>query len=442
VEERRRLEIFGMAHGGAGLGRPQHDDTVAPEGSEGDARVWFVPGTLQGETVVAEATRETKRFFEGRLVEVVTPAPERVEAPCARAHECGGCNWQHVDPAAQPRLKRDIVAGQLRRLPAPVGPVVASPTTLGYRRRARMHYVRTMKDGETASLVLGFHRPRSKSIVDLEHCPVLEAPIDRALQHLRGLAEFLPAKGEVLALSNGHEVVLGLPGVRPSVRLGEAVAAILDKELVGISVRGGRKRARYGQEHLEIDGGPGVRPVYSGPFAFAQAQAAQNAALVDHVVAESRAEGLAVLELYAGAGNFTRRLAEAARRVTAVDSDTESHAALSRLLRELGSNSGIDAVLMRAEVMLQQMAKKGRRSRRIVIDPPRGGLGRDACADLAAVASERIIYVSCDPATLARDIGYLVEHGFRCLGVKVFDMMPMTSEVECVATFERKDPSS
>jgi 23S rRNA (uracil1939-C5)-methyltransferase len=426
------VELRDLAHGGAGVGRAVDSD---------ESRVWFVEGALPGERVRTSLDAEHKRWLRGHVLEVLTPAPERVAPPCPIADRCGGCDWQHVDPAAQARFKAQIVAGQLRRIPG-VGnrelPVVASPKALDYRRRARVHYRRD--EASEGGLALGFFGHRSHDIVDNRRCIVLDPPLDWAIQQMRRFTAHLPEQGTVHGLSNGSEVVLGLPGVRHSPELEAAIRELIDSSpvLVGVQLRGGRERVGVGRTWLELDGDGPTPPVVQGPFTFSQAQSEQNAALVEHVVAMARAADRRVLELHAGVGNFTRALARSAKRVWTVDGDREAVANLQRTVERWGLS--VNVKRGQAEVVLAKLAAGGRHYDIVVCDPPRSGLGEQASRDLLEVARERIVYVSCDPATLARDLAILLakDSPLQLVDLRVFDMMPMTAEVEVVATLARK----
>jgi len=437
TEEHHIVEIRDLAHGGAGVGQ-------AVEGEE--SRVWFVEGALPGERVRAALDVEHKRWLRGHVVEVLRAAPERVEPGTDR---CGGCGWLHVDPAAQARLKAQIVASQLRRVPGMREPVVVpSPKSVGYRRRARVHYRR----GADGSFALGFFGQRSHEIVDSHRCPVLEPALDWAIQQVRRWVEFLPEEGTVHGLSNGVEVVLGLPGVRHSAELEAAIREVIDASiaqaeqqpegevpvLVGVQLRGGRERVGVGRTWLELDGDGPLPPVVQGPFTFSQAQSEQNAALVEHVAAMARASERRVLELHAGVGNFTRALARSAKRVWTVDGDREAVANLQRTVERWGL--AVNVKRGQAETVLHKLAAGERHYDVVVCDPPRAGIGEQASRDLIEVARERIVYVSCDPATLARDLAVLLAQGspFQLVDLRVFDMMPMTPEVEVVATLARR----
>jgi 23S rRNA (uracil1939-C5)-methyltransferase len=428
------VDIRDLAHGGAGVG--------SATGEQADARVWFVEGALPGERVRARVVTEHKRWIAGDMVELLVAGPDRVEPPCPLAARCGGCNWQHVDASAQARLKAGIVDNQLRRLGVRAATVVASPQALGYRRRARVHYRRA---GDT--LTLGFFAQRSHEIVDAKTCPVLDPALDWALQQLREWVRFLPDEGSVHGLSNGKQVVLGLPGVRPHPEFEALVRALIEAgsaeghegpSLLGVQLRGGRERVGIGQTWLELDADGPTPPVMQGPFTFSQGQSEQNAALVRHVVEQARPVDRRVLELHAGVGNFTRLLARAAKRVWTVDEDREAVANLQRTVEQWGLP--VNVKRGQADRVLAKLAAGERTYDVVVCDPPRAGIGVDAARDLIRVARERIVYVSCDPATLARDLAVMLAEGspFELVDLRAFDMMPMTAEVEVVATLARR----
>ena len=435
------VEIRDLAHGGTGVG--------SEIGEHADTRVWFVEGALPGERVRASVVAEHKRFITGQMVELLVPGPARATAPCPLADRCGGCNWQHVAASAQAELKGKIVDNQLRRLGVRAAKVVASPKALGYRRRARVHY---QHDGTTLSL--GFYAQRSHEIVDAQTCPVLDPALDWAFRQLRSWVPFLPETGTAHGLTDGMQVVLGLPGVRHQAEFEASVRALIESSsatgsgvgpgvgpsLIGVQLRAGRERIGIGQTWLELDGSGPTPAVVQGPFTFSQGQTEQNAALVKHVVdmATGYRSERRVLELHAGVGNFTRGLARAAKRVWAVEGDRETVANLQRAVERWGLP--VNVKRGQAERVLSKLAAGERPYDVVVCDPPRAGIGVEAARDLIRVARERIVYVSCDPATLARDLAAMLgkDSPFELIDLRVFDMMPMTSEIEVVASLARR----
>ncbi len=415
-----RIRIRALAHGGDGVGAVE----------DGEGPTWFVPGALPEELVEAAEVRHAKRFVQGRLVQVVEPSSARVEPPCPYAGACGGCQWQHVDANKQPEFKARIVADQLRGVATGVRVGFAGPA-LGYRRRARVHY-RRGEDGFS----LGFHAPRSREVVDVPTCAVLHPALDAATQRLRLVAGMLPPSGEVLGLTDGTRTILALPRVKPTPEVLAALEALLDETLVGIEVRGGRQQASVGKRTLEVDASARLPPVRVGAFSFGQANGAGNHALVQHVAQKAQADGLRVLELYAGSGNLTRALARTAHRVWASDTDHEAIRTLQGLAK--ATELPINAKRQSATNLLPKLAESRSTYDVIVLDPPRAGLGKEGMVAACRVATGRIVYVSCDAATLARDLEVATSHGFEIEDVTVFDLMPMTAHVEIVATLRAR----
>lgn len=445
-----RVTIHGIANGGEGVGRAE----------AGDSRVWFVEGGLPGDTLTVAPVQAKPRMMRGRALAVITASPLRVAPPCPQVDRCGGCGWQHVEPTAQAELKRQIVADLLRKLAGPTPRVVASPAALGYRRRARMHF-----EQRPAGLQLGFFARHGHAVIDAPSCGVLDAALQHAATRMRLAGPLLPNHGELHLLSDGARAVVGiaaasdafgqriplppLAGGTEPLRAG--LAALLDEVLVGIVVAGPRGALSVGVDALELDAaGPEDLSVRTGPFAFAQAQRAQNAAMVAHVVAQAHTQVLRTgrvsrgLELFAGAGNFTRGLAAELRELTAVEVDGPAAAELQLLASRIAVRGGTRVIVERepAASTLRRMAEKHVRMDLVVLDPPRAGLGTAAARDLVKVARGRVIHVSCDPATLARDLEVLIKGGLRLVDVTVFDMMPMTAEVEVVAVLDVREPGA
>ncbi|MEE9382169.1 MAG: TRAM domain-containing protein [Nannocystaceae bacterium] len=416
-----RVRIRDLAHGGAGVGNA--------EGDTRDGIVWFVEGALPGELVEAVVDHRAKKFLRAHATQVIEPAAIRVSPACPYADLCGGCAWQHVACGAQAELKRDIVRAQLRAIEIPEIDVIGSPQPLGYRRRARVHY-----EKHGTELRLGFRGRRSRSIANMAACAVLEPALDRAVQRVRAMTDLLPSSGAVHGITDGVRVLLGLPAVPVNAETLAAAEALLDDTLVGVELRGGRQRHVVGKPALDIDAGDGRRGLTVGPFGFAQAQAAQNAALVRHVARQvgSGGEGL---ELFAGAGNLTRVLGRAFKSLECVEHEREAVEQLRRLKKR--DSLPLHVLRSKADVAVRRFAERKRKFRVSVLDPPRGGLGEEGTRDLCRVTTQGLVYVSCDPATLARDLRVATASGFRVSGVTVFDFMPMTPEVEIVVALER-----
>ncbi len=373
------VEIESLAAGGDGVGRLA------------DGRVVFVPWTAPGDQVLVRLRETRKRFARGEPVEVLRPGPGRRAPACPVAGKCGGCAWQHLTHEAQLAAKRRILRDAVERIAglAPPGetPIHAGPE-LAYRSRARIL-------GQAGRV--GFRRARSHEVCGIRGCPVLVPELDAVLGELakeppEAEVEWLVARGD------GGEVSVRARG--PGAR-----AAPIVLEL--------------GADRLRV--GPGV---------FFQANAALRLRLAA-AVAAACGGGERALELYAGAGFFTLALARAFAHVTAIESD-------ARAVRDLEHN--LTGAAVPARVGVRPLAveayladPRDPRPDLVLLDPPRTGLPKGGAEALAALGADRIVYVSCDPATLARDLRVLVARGYRLEGLEAFDLFPQTPHVEAVA---------
>lgn len=416
-----RLRIDALAMGGAGVAR------------DGGAVV-FVEGTAPGDVVEARVERRGPAGF-GRVLRLLAPGAARVAPPCPYQDACGGCPWMHVAPAAQTQAKEAILYDALARLGglavdvAARRPVAATPADLGYRRRARLH-VRGRE--------VGFLGRRSHRLVDVERCAVLAPPLASALTALRrsladggplaGLAEVGLVAGLDAAAASFH---LDRAPKKAALRRLDSLAR--DLGVSALALAGEREVARFGDPAVMV-GRVGTVPLYSRPDLFTQAHAQQNERL-QREVADAVAGAQAVLELYAGGGNFTFAVAAAAREVTAV----EGMAAAVELARRSAREGGVGQVRFvvgDALAVARALGREGRRFDAVLLDPPRTG-ARGIAKAAVALGAARVVYVSCDPATLARDARELATDGFRIARVQPFDLFPQTSHVEAVVTFER-----
>lgn len=402
------LDIDSLAAGGDAVGR------------DAGGRVTFVPGAAPGDRVRARIVEERRGFARAELVEVVRPAPLRAEPPCPlfRAGTCGGCQWQHVEVAAQARSKAEICAAALRhRIEAgmELRPILTPAPSYGWRRRARLHWIRRRRSEDA---LLGFFAPRSRRITDVPVCPQLDPRLEQVLTAVRErLSRSLHGRGELeMLLGHRGEVQLALSG--PCVPA--AVHQLVDDGVVA-GVRIGKRH--HGAETIELEPGLPGRADH-----FAQASEAGNQALLE-IVGEALAplDGTRVLELHAGSGNFTRLLGAAARVVA-----VEGHRPPWPL-----PGDHVELHCGDVERLVPVLDAAGERFERCLLDPPRAG-ARGLIAPLLALAPERIVYVSCDPATLGRDLDALAEGGYQADWAQPVDLMPQTAQVEVVAVLSRR----
>ncbi|MCG5213954.1 class I SAM-dependent RNA methyltransferase [Streptosporangium sp. KLBMP 9127] len=388
-----------------------------------EGRVVFVRHALPGERVRVEVTEETAKFLRADAVEILEPSPDRVSPPCpfAGPGKCGGCDWQHVELAAQRGLKAEVIAEQLSRLAGidrkvTVEEVPGAPDGLGWRTRVQFA---AQHDG-----TLGLRRHRSHEIEPIDACliahPEVEA-VGAERKNWRGAAGV-----EVIAASGGDRAVVVAPKGRRSVAVPEldAPAAVLVNEGRGRTeaARGsGRLRERVGDRTFEVTGS-GFWQVHPG------APETLLGAVLDFAAPRP---GEWVLDLYCGAGLFTAALAEAVGPDGGVLGVESEAATVQDAQRNLADLPQAEIERGRVENALEKFGIE--RADLVVVDPPRAGLGRDVVDRIASLEAGRIVYVSCDPATLARDIAWLAGHGYRLAELRAFDAFPMTHHVECVA---------
>ncbi len=469
---RVELVIEDLAPGGEGLGR------------EG-ARPVFLPFTAPGDRVEAEVAAG-KGPARGELRRLLAAGPGRVEPPCrpfgpggpaappvrsdapaspppvggrsppppplapGQAEPdrmCGGCEWLHLRYQAQLDQKARALAETLRRigrLPPgsfPLLPVLPSPAPLRYRSRAKFHLDRR-------SGGLCFFRRRSHEPVRLAECHLLERELD-ALREAVGpaLSRVGLTPGEVTLEWSGHDrrgaAALSLPAISPAAReRAERLLSAVPSLAGAVLLAAGTPPQLVGDpvlRHERWPGDPGRGLSRSRPDVFRQANRLANAVLVEAALDLLRPEGEAVLELFCGSGNFTGPLLELAASVAAVDAQGPAlelarrdlaGAAPGRLRFFAGDALGLARALARE-------AGPAARFGAVLLDPPREG-ARGLGPALRDLSAPRAVYVSCDPATLARDLGACAQAGYRVAAVRLVDMFPQTHHVEAVALLERR----
>jgi 23S rRNA (uracil1939-C5)-methyltransferase len=394
--------------------------------------VVFARGGLPGEQVRVSLEPKSGRLRRGRISDVLTPSSARVVPPCRYVARCGGCALMHASEDEQQKLRAGFLRGALLKAGVPeqlsIG-MTRGGASLGYRRRARLAFRR----GPSA-LSLGFRRERSHDLVDLDVCVVLTDVLNRALTRLReGLAAHLQGEGE-LSLAHGRRgaavVVVNASGTQPP-QLYAACEQLVDGstiEGVALFAGGASKPALFGDpsEWSEALDGSALEGTVGG---FSQAYAEINRALIARVVELAQTRDARVLELYAGTGNFTVALAPGALSYTAVE---QAPAAVSALRRNLAARK-IAAKVVEGDVV-HNLA--GGPLDVVVLDPPRTGAASVLTA-LALRKPRRIVYVSCDPATLARDLRELLPRGYTLAHAEAFEMFPHTPDLESIVLLER-----
>ena len=405
----------------------------------------FIDGALPGETVTFRYTRRRARFAEGYAVDILQASHRRAQPKCRHYSVCGGCSLQHMSSADQIEHKQKVLLEQLRHIgnvePASVLPPLRSPEW-GYRRKARLGLKYVFKKEK---LLIGFREKRSNYIADLECCEVLHPAIGQRLTELQGCIRGLDCYDQIPQLE---------------VAIGEQVTALIFRHLVELTAAD-RQRLSEFQEQARISvylqsGGPetivplneqtvtdlsyrlelyGI-DIHFRPDDFTQVNFDINKMMVGRVseLLEPR-PGDIILDLFCGLGNFSLPLARQGAAVTGI----EGSARLVQRARENAKRNGISTAgfqaidLMQADLDVPVFKKP---YNKILIDPPRTG-AQEIINHLRYKGIEKLVYVSCNPATLARDAGILVrDKGLRLQQAGIMDMFPQTTHVESIALFE------
>lgn len=411
-----------------------------------DGKTVFIGGALAGEKVLFRYTDRRNRYDEGDCLEVLeNSSADRLEPGCPHFGLCGGCSLQHLRPEAQRALKQATLLEQFQHIGQVKPESVLEPLigpTWGYRRKARLGAKFVIKK---ASLLVGFREKRSAFLADMHSCPVLHPSVGERIDELRELIGALASKEKIAQIE---------------VAAGDNHTALVLRNLEPLSTADSERLSAYAQQHglhlyLQPGGLDTVAPLwpqdaeeleyrlpdglslYFRPTDFTQVNADINRQMIPHALqllnVQSDDE---VLELFCGLGNFTLPLARQAQRVMAV----EGEAGLIARAEENARRNGLDNidydVANLADTALER-AWLQRSYPKILLDPPRSG-ALEIINKLDFSATRDLVYVSCNPATLARDAGELVKrHGFRLRQAGIMDMFPHTAHVESIAWFRR-----
>jgi 23S rRNA (uracil1939-C5)-methyltransferase len=406
----------------------------------------FVPFVLPGEEAAVRPVEQKKKFVRGELERILQASPERVPAPCPHFGTCGGCHYQHLPYDAQLRYKTEILRETLRRLgridwPGEITAHASPPWQ--YRNRAQWKVRIADKTAATEKLVMGYFRAGSTALCPVEECPVLSPRLYELFQALRAAIVSDPAlrslrEAEAFADSNDRKILLNLQFAKfPS-----------SAENLAESLRS----ALPGAESVLIQDLTGQRMALAGP-GFLTCQVAESAHRVSHLsffqvnrflftelaqtAVRAAGEGQTALDLFAGVGLFSLPLAKQFQRVIAVEASPV--AARDLKANATAQNLSLDVREEDVENFLHGWKRTSAAGTPdvIVIDPPRAGLTPPAVARLARIASVRIVYISCEPSTLARDLAALTTNGYVIRSIDFFDMFPQTFHIETLVHLER-----
>lgn len=435
------ITIERLTYGDAAIGHAENGKTV------------FVSGACPGDVAQVEIDADKGNYAQGHIAQLVTPSPSRVQPACPLAGVCGGCGWQHVAYDAQLSAKRDAVVSNLRRIggfsadraEALVAPCVPSKRQMGYRNK--LEFSCAFSDAQ--GFQMGFHKKASDEILAADACPLAHKQATKAPKALRGALRYLSGKNDL----NIHRV-----GVRHSHRTGDlevalwttpgpfpraAVAKTLSTAVKANSIvrvmtaDAGSARKLKGVEILDGRGiwREVVADVEHGVSApsFFQVNTPQADMLVKLVMdGLELGEDDVAADLFCGVGTFTIPMAQRCEYAYAV----ESYGSSVRNLRYTVDSLGLPVEVIGGDAT-RELPELGELDA-LVVDPPRSGLAKEIIGAIQEAAPTRMAYVSCDPATWARDVKLLEAAGFELQSATPVDMFPQTFHVETVSILRRK----
>ena len=425
-----QVKIEKLIYGGDGLARLPADD-------RGRGKSVFVPFVLEGEQAEVTLTEQKPGFARGRIQSVVAASPHRREPPCPYFQGCGGCHYQHSSYTHQLEIKQAVLVETLKRtakLDLDCELQVHGSPEWNYRNRTRL---KVQSGGEFA---LGYYRFRSHDLLPIEQCPISSPLINRAiaatwemgrsgkLQECLRELEFFAGSDDTALLIEAY-CSRGTP-VSDAQSLAEQLSGTLS-EVQGVVAFEQSDVARgTDPKRLAATGNPQIQYQAAGRNYRVSAGAffQVNRLLINDLIEVvcSHQTGQLAIDLFAGVGLFSAVLSQSFAQVIAVEASQTAHA-------DLKHNCGpeVKAVLATTEQYLEQVSSELRPDL-VVADPPRSGLGENVIRDLARLKPARLVYVSCDPATLARDLRMLVDSGFRIETAHLFDLFPQTYHIESV----------
>lgn len=444
------LDINSINHGGKGVGRYQ-------------GLAVFVPYTLPGEKVLAKVTGMKKNYALAEVQAILEPASNRTQAPCVAFQSCGGCQLQHQDYQEHLAMKRQLVKDNLTRV-AKLENVIVHPTLgmaspWGYRNK--VHFQVKEQNG---GLTLGFYAEGSHSLVAVDRCLLVDHELITVAQKVESLAnkyqitpyDWQAQKGQLRHILLRKGLVTGEIMV-VLVTSGEKIPndLLLAKELMNNNekivsvirnINNSTGRIVLGEESLVLGGRKhiwerlGDLTFAVSATSFFQVNPRQAEVLYQKALDYAGLSGQEqVIDLYCGVGSLSLFLAKKAKKVIGVEVVAEAILDAKRNA-ELNKICNAQFLAGKTEEILPKMGQKGIKAEVLVLDPPRKGCEKGALDAIAQLGPEKIIYVSCDPGTLARDLRILADQGYQTLEVQPVDMFPWTNHVEAVILLQRLKP--
>ena len=385
-----------------------------------DQRAVFVPFTLPGERVRVKLLEEKKRYARAEILEVIKPSPDRVIPRCQHFTRCGGCQYQHISYPNQLQIKSEILKDQLQRIgkikAPPLHPFIPSKDHWYYRNFVQFHLT---PDGK-----LGFQAQRSHEVIPIQECHLPEAPIGELWPRLE--LDEVPGLDRVgIRVGSGEDILLNLESSDPqalSLEL-ELPISVVHSGPIGSIILAGDDYVVYQikDHHFKVSAG-----------SFFQVNTPMADAMVDHVQSLlSRSLNMKIIEAYCGVGLFSAFLAPVVQEFTGIESSPSACEDF-----EINLDAFDNVVLYEAEVE-DVLPNLHQTPDIILVDPPRSGLDIKVIDEILSLQPQQLIYVSCDPATLARDLKRLIKGGYTLTQITPFDLFPQTYHIESISLLHR-----
>lgn len=420
----------------------------------------FVGGALPGEKVRIRVSKVGKNFGYGELLKIIVPSPDRVNPSCPYAERCGGCSLQHLSYSAQLKFKTRRVCDVLKRIGrienAKVHEAIGMDDPWRYRNKAQFPVGMAGN-----SLAIGFFAPGSHDIVDMDRCIINHQVNDRIVQIIRDFIQrySIPVYDEVahrgiirhvvtkVGFKTGQVMVVIVTNGR-SLPHKDRLVDLLKDDIPGIigivqNVNSKKTNVILGQENITLWGQDhitdilGVLTFKISPLSFFQVNPVQTEVLYGKALEYAGLSGKeTVIDLYCGIGTISLFLARNARKVYGIEEVPQAVQDAWRNAR-INGISNVEFIEGKAEDVIPDLVAAGLSADVVVLDPPRKGCDQAVLGALVRMAPPRIVYVSCNPATLARDLKFLAEHGYKVEEVQPVDMFPHTTHVECIVLMSR-----
>ncbi len=421
----------------------------------------FVPNTVPGDMVLIEAVEVKKNYARGRLIEVLQPSVDRVESICHVFPSCGGCQLMHVRYEAQLRLKEQLVRDAIERISkledVIIHPIIGMSSPENYRNKAQFPI--RLKNGKVD---MGFFVPNTHDLVDIQECHIQHPLINKVFKDIkdimntmnisvydennhRGLLRHVAIKvstsreeAMVILVTNGHEFEEGKEIARQLMdRIPQVVSVVQN-------INKARTNVIFGPQTFVIRGKSSIEEEIKGlrfrisPLSFFQVNTLQVGVLYSKALEYANLTGSeVVIDAYCGIGTISLFLSKRCKEVYGIEEVPEA-IAMARENADLNQVHNTSFFIGQVEKVLPSLYNKGLRPDVIVIDPPRKGCTREVIETIATMEPQRIVYISCNPSTLARDIAYFKELNYITEQIQPVDMFPFTSHVECIALIQRE----